>query len=75
MMNLLGCPQMARESAKSKVEALIRWRNASRDDEERTARTNAFRDMVSLLRIQDTPELITDLFVKGIDIPEEWRFV
>ncbi|VDL63640.1 unnamed protein product [Hymenolepis diminuta] len=63
MMNLLGCPQMARESAKSKVEALIRWRNASRDDEERTARTNAFRDMVSLLRIQDTPELITDLFV------------
>ncbi|VUZ48098.1 unnamed protein product, partial [Hymenolepis diminuta] len=38
-----------------------------------TARTTAFRDLVSLLRIQDTPDLITDLFVEGIDIPVEWR--
>ncbi|VUZ38685.1 unnamed protein product, partial [Hymenolepis diminuta] len=29
--------------------------------------------MISLLGIQDTPDLITDLFMKGIDIPIEWR--
>ncbi|VUZ38806.1 unnamed protein product [Hymenolepis diminuta] len=62
-------------TAKSKVEALIGWINASRDDEERTTRTTAFGDMVSLLRIQDTPELINDLFAEDIDIPLEWRFV
>ncbi|VDL31445.1 unnamed protein product [Hymenolepis diminuta] len=73
MMNLLGCPWMSQESAPSKVKALLMWRNASTDDEERTARTTAFRDMVSLLGIQDTPDLITDLFVENIDIPVEWR--
>ncbi|VUZ40677.1 unnamed protein product, partial [Hymenolepis diminuta] len=65
MMSLLGCPRMAQESATSKVKALLEWRNASRDDDElRTARTTAFRDMVSLPGIQDTPDLITDLFVE-----------
>ncbi|VUZ56209.1 unnamed protein product [Hymenolepis diminuta] len=29
--------------------------------------------MVSLLGIQDTPDLITDLFAEDIDIPVEWR--
>ncbi|VUZ40681.1 unnamed protein product, partial [Hymenolepis diminuta] len=61
IMSLLGCPRMAQESATSKVKALLEWRNASRDDEVRTARTTAFRDMVSLLGIQDTPDLINDL--------------
>ncbi|VDL61075.1 unnamed protein product [Hymenolepis diminuta] len=75
MMGLLGCPRMARESATLKVEALLTWRSASRDDEEYTTRTATFRDMVSLLRIQDTPDLITDLFAEDIDIPVEWRFV
>ncbi|VDL64034.1 unnamed protein product [Hymenolepis diminuta] len=75
MMSLLGCLRMAKVSVTSKVKALLEWRNASRDDEVRTARTTAFRDMVSLLGIQDTPDLITDLFMKGIDIPIEWRFM
>ncbi|VUZ41085.1 unnamed protein product, partial [Hymenolepis diminuta] len=64
MMSLLGCPRMARESAKSKVEALIEWRNSARNDAEYIGRTTAFKDMVSLLGIQDTPDLITDLFVE-----------
>ncbi|VUZ44879.1 unnamed protein product [Hymenolepis diminuta] len=72
MMSLLGCPRMARESVKSKVTALLEWRNALRDDEVRTARNIAFRDIVSLLKIQYTPDFITDLFVEGIDIPVEW---
>ncbi|VDL58385.1 unnamed protein product, partial [Hymenolepis diminuta] len=72
MMSLLGCPQMAQESATSKVKALLMWRNASRDDEVRTACTTAFRDMVTLSGIQDTPDLITDLFVEDIDVPVEW---
>ncbi|VUZ56192.1 unnamed protein product, partial [Hymenolepis diminuta] len=62
MMSLLGCPRMAQESTVTKVKALIEWRNASRDDEECTTRTTAFRDMVSLPGIQVTPDLITDLF-------------
>ncbi|VUZ48079.1 unnamed protein product, partial [Hymenolepis diminuta] len=61
MMVLLECPRMSQKSAKSKVKALLDWRNASRDDEVQTARTTAFRDMVSLLGIQDTPDLINDL--------------
>ncbi|VUZ44876.1 unnamed protein product, partial [Hymenolepis diminuta] len=73
MMSLLRCPRMAQESATWKVKALLEWRNASRDDEVRTARTTAFRDMISLLGIQDTPDLISDLFVESIDIPVEWR--
>ncbi|VUZ40734.1 unnamed protein product, partial [Hymenolepis diminuta] len=64
MMSLLGCPRMARESTITKLKALIEWRNASRDDEEYTARTTAFRDMVSLPGIQVTPDLIMDLFVE-----------
>ncbi|VUZ44105.1 unnamed protein product, partial [Hymenolepis diminuta] len=64
MMSLLGCPRMAQESATSKLEALLTWRKASRDDEEYTARTTAFRDMVSLPGIQDTPDLINDLFAE-----------
>ncbi|VDL57752.1 unnamed protein product [Hymenolepis diminuta] len=75
MMSLLGCPRMSQESATSKVKALVMWKNASTDDEVRTSGTIAFRDMVSLLGIQDTPDLITDLFVECIDIPVEWRFV
>ncbi|VUZ56224.1 unnamed protein product, partial [Hymenolepis diminuta] len=62
MLSLLGCPRMAQESATSILKALIEWRNTSRDDEVRTARTTAFRDMVLLLRIEDTPDLITDHF-------------
>ncbi|VUZ38826.1 unnamed protein product, partial [Hymenolepis diminuta] len=73
MMNLLGCPRMSQKSAAWKVKSLLEWRNASRDDEVRTARTTAFRDMVSLLGIQNPSDLITDLFVEGIDIPVEWR--
>ncbi|VUZ43748.1 unnamed protein product, partial [Hymenolepis diminuta] len=73
MMSLLSCSRMAQESGASIVKALLDWRNASRDDEARTARTTAFRDMVSLPGIQDTSKIITDLFVKGIDIPAEWR--
>ncbi|VUZ48080.1 unnamed protein product [Hymenolepis diminuta] len=73
IMFLLGCPRMSQKSAKLIVKALIEWRNASRDDEVRTARTTAFRDMVSLLGIQDTPDLINDLFAEDIDIPVEWR--
>ncbi|VUZ48083.1 unnamed protein product, partial [Hymenolepis diminuta] len=73
MMSLLECPWMSQESATSKMKALLLWRNASRDDEVRTARTTAFRDMVSLLRIQDTPDLVTDLFEEDINIPVKWR--
>ncbi|VUZ57307.1 unnamed protein product, partial [Hymenolepis diminuta] len=73
MMSLLGCPRMARKSGASIVKALLEWRNASRDDKTRTARTTAFTDMVPLLGIQDTPKLITDLFVETIEIPKEWR--
>ncbi|VUZ38814.1 unnamed protein product, partial [Hymenolepis diminuta] len=62
MMSLLGCPRMFQKSAKLKVKALLEWRNASRDDKERTPRTTAFRDMISLPVIQDTPDLIKDLF-------------
>ncbi|VUZ38834.1 unnamed protein product, partial [Hymenolepis diminuta] len=62
MMILFECPRMSQKSAKSKVKALLDWRNASRDDEVQTARTIAFRDIVSLLRIQDAPDLISDLF-------------
>ncbi|VUZ56204.1 unnamed protein product [Hymenolepis diminuta] len=72
MMSLLGCPQMSQESTTSKLKALLEWRNASRDDEVRTARTTAFRDMASLLGFQDIPDLIADLFVEAIDIPVEW---
>ncbi|VUZ44099.1 unnamed protein product, partial [Hymenolepis diminuta] len=61
MMSLLDCPRMAQESVTSKVKALLEWRNASRDDEVRTARTTAFKDMVSLLGIQNPSDLITDL--------------
>ncbi|VUZ40682.1 unnamed protein product, partial [Hymenolepis diminuta] len=63
MMSLLGCLRMAQESVTSNVKALLEWRNASRDDKVRSARTTAFRDMVSLLGIQDTPDF-TDLFMK-----------
>ncbi|VUZ56188.1 unnamed protein product, partial [Hymenolepis diminuta] len=63
MMSLLGCPRMAWESSKSKVNALIEWRNASSVDEVRTAHTTAFRDMVPLSGIQDTPDLTNNLFV------------
>ncbi|VUZ38686.1 unnamed protein product, partial [Hymenolepis diminuta] len=58
MMSLFGCPRMAQASATSKVKALLEWRKASRDDLARTARTTAFRDMVSLPGIQATPDLI-----------------
>ncbi|VUZ40643.1 unnamed protein product, partial [Hymenolepis diminuta] len=74
MMSLLCCPEMAQESDVSRVMALLEWRDASRDEKTHTARTNAFTDMVPLLGIQDTPKLITDLFVLGIPIPEEWRW-
>ncbi|VDL63079.1 unnamed protein product [Hymenolepis diminuta] len=59
---------MSQESATSKLKALLEWKNASNDDEVRTARTIAFRSMVSILRIQDTLDLITDLFVEDINI-------
>uniref|UniRef100_A0A0R3SYY1 ABC1 domain-containing protein n=1 Tax=Hymenolepis diminuta TaxID=6216 RepID=A0A0R3SYY1_HYMDI len=75
MMSIFRYPWMAQESATSKVKTLLKWRNASRNDDEYTARTTAFRDMVSLPGIQNTPDLISDLFVEGIDIPVEWRFV
>ncbi|VDL63527.1 unnamed protein product [Hymenolepis diminuta] len=63
---------MAQASATSKAKALLEWRNASRDDLARTARTTVFRDMVSLPGIQATPDLIADLFVVDIDIIVEW---
>ncbi|VUZ38651.1 unnamed protein product, partial [Hymenolepis diminuta] len=44
MMSLLGCLRMANVSVTSKVKALLEWRNASRDNLTRTARTTAFRD-------------------------------
>ncbi|VDL57290.1 unnamed protein product [Hymenolepis diminuta] len=72
MMCLLRCPRMAQESATSIVKALLEWRNASRDNLARTASTTAFRDMVSLPRIQATPDLIADLFVEDVDITVEW---
>ncbi|VUZ41108.1 unnamed protein product [Hymenolepis diminuta] len=73
MMGLFRCSRMAQESATSKVKTLLKWRNGSRNDEEYTARTTAFRDMISLLGIEDTSDLISNLFVEGIDIPVEWR--
>ncbi|VUZ38788.1 unnamed protein product, partial [Hymenolepis diminuta] len=73
MMSLLGCTRMAEESGASIIKALLEWRNASRDDKTRTARTTAFRDMVSVLGIRDTPDLIKYLFVEGLEIPAEWR--
>ncbi|VUZ40724.1 unnamed protein product [Hymenolepis diminuta] len=73
MMSLLGCTRMAEESGVWIVKALLEWRNASRDDKTRTARTTAFRDMVPLLEIRDTPDLMKYLFVEGIEIPAEWR--
>ncbi|VUZ40718.1 unnamed protein product, partial [Hymenolepis diminuta] len=74
MMSLFGCPEMAKESGVSTVMALLDWRDASRDGTTHTARTNAFTDIFPLLRIQDAPKLITDLFVLGINIPDEWRW-
>ncbi|VUZ48108.1 unnamed protein product, partial [Hymenolepis diminuta] len=68
-----GCPGLAWESAKSEMEAPSEWRNASIDDEIRTAHPSAFRDMVSLSGIQDTHGVITEFFVEGMDIPVEWR--
>ncbi|VDL63352.1 unnamed protein product [Hymenolepis diminuta] len=73
MMSLLGCPRMAYESAIPKVKALSEWRNASRNADVRTARTTAFRDMISILGIQATPDFTVGLSVGSMDIPEEWR--
>ncbi|VUZ56197.1 unnamed protein product [Hymenolepis diminuta] len=72
-MSLLGCPRIAQVSATSKVKALLVWRNVSRDDLARTARTTASGDMVSLSGIQDTSNLFSDLFAEDIDIPAVWR--
>ncbi|VDL63667.1 unnamed protein product [Hymenolepis diminuta] len=66
---------MSQESATWKVKVLLEWRNALRDDDAHTARTIAFRDMVSLLGFQDTLDLIADLFVEDMGIPKKWRFV
>ncbi|VUZ52652.1 unnamed protein product [Hymenolepis diminuta] len=68
MISFLRCPRMAT----SKAEALLEWRNASRDEEVRATRTTAFRNMVSLLGILVTPVFIIGLFVEDIDIPK-WR--
>ncbi|VUZ38808.1 unnamed protein product [Hymenolepis diminuta] len=64
----------ARRTSTSNVEALLEWRNASRDDETRTARNSSFWDMVSLTEFQATPDFIIRLFVEAIEILVEWRF-
>ncbi|VDL58156.1 unnamed protein product [Hymenolepis diminuta] len=65
----------ARRTSTSNVEAILEWRNASRDDGEGTARTTSFWDMFSLPELQATLDFIIGLFVEAIDIPLEWRFV
>ncbi|VUZ57033.1 unnamed protein product [Hymenolepis diminuta] len=62
MMSLHCFPRTGQESETSKLEALLTWRQASRDDEAHTARTTAFRDVVSQSEIQDTPVLIVSFW-------------
>ncbi|VUZ41086.1 unnamed protein product, partial [Hymenolepis diminuta] len=58
----------ARRTSTSSVKALLEWRNASRDDETRTAGNISFWDMVSLTEFQATPDFIIGHFVEAIEM-------